>query len=142
MPGPFLPFGGIDAQMQDGDAVDQRRAHGAHQRAVLGAVAGRHHPRSGWQCMLSQPPLQQQRIERLLHVGRAGGKLIEEQAERIGPLRQQNTRRAEHRTLADNAWNAAYVLRRDLGAEQRAARQPGFSRRLVDHLRLADARRG
>src|SRR5262245_35283606 len=88
--------------------------------------------------MLAQAPLQQQRVERLLHVRRAGRQLVEEQAERFGLLGKQNARRTEHRPLADDAGNAAHVLGRDLGAEQRAARQAGLARRLVDHLGLAD----
>ena len=138
---PGQPFVGIDPQVQDGDAVDQRRAHRAHQRAVLHAVAGRDHPGARRQRVLAEPALQQQRVERLLHVRRAGRQLVEEQAERLGLLRQQDARRAEHRALADDARNAADVLRRDLRAEQRAARQARLGRRLVDHLGLADAGR-
>ncbi len=39
--------------------------------------------------MLAEPPLQQQRIEGLLHVGRAGRQFIEEEAERLRRFRQQ-----------------------------------------------------
>ena len=86
-------------------------------------VAGGDHPGAGGQRVLAEPPLEQQRVERLLHVGRAGRQFVEEQAERLGPLGQQQARRAEHRALADDARNAAHVLGRDLRAEQRAARQ-------------------
>ncbi len=54
------------------------------------------------------------RIERLLHVGRAGRQFVEEQAERLGALGQQDARRTEHRALADDARNTAHILRRDL----------------------------
>ncbi len=125
--------------LQDGDAVHERRAHGAHQRPVLQPVARGDDPGAGRQRMLAEPPLQQQRIEGLLHVGRAGRQFVEEKAEGLRRFRQQDARRAEDRPLADNARNAGDVLRRDLRAEQRAAGQPRLPRRLVDDLGLADA---
>ena len=129
------------AHLKDGDAVDQRRTHRAHQRPVLQPVAGGHDPCARRQRMFTQPPLQQQRIKRLLHIRRAGRQFIEKQAERLRLFRQQNTRRAEHRALADNARHAADILRRDLRAEQRTAGQARLARRLIHHLGFADARR-
>jgi hypothetical protein len=122
--------------LQYGDAIDERGTHRAHQSAVLQAIAGSNHPSPWRERVLAEPAFEQQRIERLLDVRRAGRQLIEEQAERLGPFWQENARRAKHRPFADNARYAAHVLGRDLGAEQRAARQAGLTRCLVDHLGL------
>jgi hypothetical protein len=67
--------------------------------------------------MLADPPLEQQRIERLLHVRGTRRQLVEEQAERLRIFRQQHPRRAEDRALADDAWDAADVFGGDLRAE-------------------------
>jgi hypothetical protein len=137
---PGEPFRGIDPQLQDGDSVDQGRAHRPYQSPVLQAVARRDDPGALRQCMLAEPALEQERIERLLDVGRAGRQFIEEQAERFGLFRQQDARRAEDRALADDARNAAHILGSDLRAEQRAAGQAGLARRLIDQLGLAQPR--
>lgn len=110
--------------------------------AILGAVSRRDNPGAGRQAMLADASLEQQRVEGLLHVGRAGGHLVEKQAERFGLLGQQDSRRTEDRAFADDARNAAHVLRRDLRSQQRATRQLRLGRRLMNNVRLSHSRRG
>jgi hypothetical protein len=138
---PGQPLLGIHPQVQDRHAVDQRGTHGSHQRTILHAVAGRDHPGPRRQGVFPKPPLQQQRIKGLLHVRRTGRQFVKKQAKRFRLLRQQHARRTEHRAFADDARDAADILRRNLCAEQRAAWQPDLRRRLKDHLRFADAGR-
>src|SRR5262249_2376244 len=57
--------------------------------AILQAIAGSDHPSPWRERILAEPAFEQQRIERLLDVGRAGRQLIEKQAERLGPLPQE-----------------------------------------------------
>ena len=91
--------------------------------------------------MLAQPPLQQQRVERLLHVRRRRRAARRGTGRTAGVFGQQHARRAEDGALADDARHAADVLRRDLRAQQRAARQARLGRRLAHDVRLADAGR-
>ena len=127
-------------RLQDGDAVDQRRTHGAHQRAVLLAVAGGDHPGSRRKRVLAEPALEQQRVEGLLHVRRAGRQFVQKQAERFRT--SGRSRRGGQNTDARRRFSARRSrLPAHLGAEQRPARQAGFGRGLIHHFGFADAGR-
>ena len=138
-PGPRHPLVEFDADVEQDHAIDERGAQSPDQRPVLDPVAGRDDPGPRRQRMLADPAFEEQRVERLLDVGSAGGELVEEEAKRRRLLRQQHPRRTEDGTLADDPRDAADVFGRDLGADERPAGKPRIGGRLVDAIRLADA---
>ena len=109
-------------QVDVDQAVDQRGRHRPGQRLVGGAVAGADHDRAGRQLVRADAAVEDERVERLLDVGRGGVQLVEEQAVRLvaGDL----LRRAEPAAAVDDLRHADQVLRRELGAEQRHAVEP------------------
>ena len=138
--GPIDPVLRFDTQVEDRHTVDERGRKRADECAILHAIAGGDDPRSLRQGVLAEAAFEQKGVERLLYVGGGGGKFVEEEAEGFRPFGEKDTWRAEHGALADDAGNAADVLRCDLGSQQRAARQAHLGGGLIDHLGLADAR--
>ena len=69
--------------MDVGEPVDQRGGDGAGERVVGGAVAGADHDGALGQFVVADPAVQDQRVERLLHVRRGRVQLVQEQAVRL-----------------------------------------------------------
>lgn len=141
-PRPRQPVPGAAHQVNVHHPVHQRRRHRPDDRSVLAAVARADHHRLRMQPVPAQPPLQDQAVERLLHLMTGGVQLVQEQHERLVP--GDVLRRAEPRTcrvpLPHDPRHPDQILGRQLRPQQRLAGQPHLPGEVLHQTRLADPR--
>ena len=118
-------------------AVEQGGGHGPGDGVVLGPVARSHHDRALGEMVLSHPALQDQGVEGLLHLLRAGVELVQEQA--VGFVPGNHPGRAEHAPPICNLGYADDVLWGQLAAQQGHTGQAHLLCELFHDTRFSDS---
>ena len=140
-PGPDQPVAGTAHQVDVHHPVDQRRRHRPHDGRILAPVPRPDHHGLRVQRVAAEPPVQDQAVERLLHLVARPVQLVEEQHVRLVP--RDGLRRAEPAArpvpFPGDPRHADKILGRQLSAQQCAAFQPDLRGELLDQAGLADA---
>ena len=118
---PLQPEAAVRPQLHMEHPVQQGGGHGLCNGVVLGAVPCPHDDGPLRQPVLSDPPLQDQGVEGLLHLLGAGVQFVQKQA--VRPLPGDHAGRAEDAAPLHDLGHADDILRRQLAAQQGDALQ-------------------
>lgn len=135
---PLQPEPGVRPQLHMEHTVEQCGGHGPGDGVVLGPVARSHHDGALGEMVLPHPALQDQGVEGLLHLLRAGVEFIQEQA--VGLVPGDHPGRAEHAPSVCDLGHADDVLRGQLAAQQGHTRQTHLFCKLLHDGTFADSR--